>query len=174
MAEASREQNSLCAEADEVANELLFRTGKMLETGEAYWIRDCFYFPQTVETFVGKRMLFSDECVIEVFTSIRQLYERENVTDIARTVISAERLAPDLIGSVHVAKLLREDGQPYRAPYPVYSLIRKINRRWKITSTLYAILDSYDHNKCLSFSVPDQMNLTFSKMAFETKNRQEK
>ena len=115
MTKATRREHSLCAEADEVANDLLFRTGKMLETGEAHWIKDCFHFPQTVETSVGKRKLFSEACVIDVFESVREFYEKEKITSIARAVISAERLAPDLIGSVHVAKLLRDSGEPYRA-----------------------------------------------------------
>ena len=149
MAKAPRGVQPLCAEADEVANDLLFRTGKMLETGEAHWIKDCFHLPQTVETSVGKRRLLSEACVIDVFESVRKFYEAEKITSIARAVITAERLAPDLIGSVHVAKLIKDDGETYRAPYPVYSLIRKIHDRWKISSTLYAILDSSEHNHLL-------------------------
>lgn len=149
MAMAPRGVQPLCAEADEVTNDLLFRTGKMLETGEAQWIEDCFHLPQTVETFVGKRRLFSEACVIDVFESVRKFYETEKVTSIARAVITAERLAPDLIGSIHVAKLLKDGGQTYRAPFPVYSLIRKVHDRWKIASTLYAILDSSEHNHLL-------------------------
>lgn len=137
------------SEADEIANDLLYRTGKMLETGEAHWIKECFHLPHTIETSAGKRRLLSEESVIEVFQNLRKFYEQERVTGVIRTVVSAEPLAHDLIGSIHVAKLLRNDDSPYRSPYPVYSLIRKINGRWKIVSTLYAILDSSKHNELL-------------------------
>ena len=161
MAMAPRGVQPLCAEADEVANDLLFRTGKMLETGEAHWIEDCFHLPQTVETSVGKRRLFSEACVIDVFESVRKFYETEKITSIVRTVTTAERLAPDLIGSVHVAKLLKVGGEPYRAPFPVYSLIRKIHDRWKIASTLYAILDSSEHNHLLCARPADSLEESF-------------
>lgn len=135
--------------ADAIAGELAFKTEQMINTGDPSWIRDCFHVPQTIETSSGKRVLHTEECVTRLFHDVRNYYFERGVTDVARSVQSAEPIDDNTIGSILVTRLFRKGWEPYRKPFPIYSVIRRLDGHWKIAGTVYAILDSTSHNEAL-------------------------
>lgn len=137
------------ATAEDIADDLLFRTGRAFDFDDPVDVSDCFILPQYVETQLGSRLIESEEEVRNSFASVRKYYLDNDVADVVRTVVSAEFLDPDTIGSTHVSRLLRPGGVLFRAPFPTYSIIRRTKKGWKIASCSYAILDAPDHNRAL-------------------------
>ena len=141
--------------AEDIAEELLYRTGKTLEVDDLTEIARCFVLPQYLETLSGNTLIKTEEEVVQLLSQVRQYYLENKVSDSVRTVVSANFLDPDTIGSTHVTRLMREDGELFRAPFPVYSILRRVAGEWKIASCSYAILDAPDHNEALtSVSTP--------------------
>ncbi len=140
--------------AEDIAEELLYRTSRSLTSDDLTSVADCFILPQYIETQLGSRLIETEDAVRQVFSSVRKYFVENDVTDIVRTVISAEFLSPDTVGSTHVSRLMRGDGGLFRAPYPVYSIIRRVDGDWKIASSSYAILDAPEHNKALNPELP--------------------
>lgn len=136
--------------AESIADELLVQTGKLFKANDEAQIVRCFSLPHTIETLDGKNFLFSRQCIARAFEQMREYFEQYEIVDVVRTVIHSEFLAPDLIGSIHVAQMLRIDGTPFRAPYPVYSTIRLCGGRWKVGDSCHAILDSKEHSEILA------------------------
>ena len=144
--------------ADEIADDLLYRTGRAITSGDLEWADGCFQLPQFMETVDGSQLIETEEGVRQVIRNVRAYYAANGVTDVVRTVISAEFVDPNTIGSTHVARLMKAGGKAFRAPYPVYSIIRKIGDDWKIVSTSYAILDAPDHNRALRARPSDTLS----------------
>lgn len=138
-----------CA-AEEIADELLFKTGKALITRDFDGFRPCFGLPHLIETEAGRRILKTTEDLRRAFDDVVRYYAEERVADLARTVVEARFLDADTIGSTHVTRLMQADGRSLRNPFPVYSIIRRHGHLdWKIMSGVYAILDCPRHNAAL-------------------------
>ncbi|MEO0697987.1 MAG: hypothetical protein AAFY84_18055 [Pseudomonadota bacterium] len=135
--------------AEEIADELLFRTGKALTTGDPNWLDGCFELPQFMGTIEGTRLIKTEDGLREVFESVRCYYEANGVTDIVRTVVSAEFVGTRTVTANYASRLIRSDGTFFRKPYPQASLIRNLSGSWKIVSSSYVILDSPAHNIAL-------------------------
>ncbi len=131
--------------AEEIAEDLLYKTGKALLDGSIDDVGRYFEVPQIMETLAGKRLVETEDDIRQVLARMLDYFAAHGITDVVRAVISSEFLSPDLIGSTHVSQLMRIDGTPFRAPYPTYSVIRKSQGRWRISSSIYAIVDSPDH-----------------------------
>ena len=138
-----------CA-AEEIADELLYKTGRALLSGAFDAFHACFGLPHVIETENSRRVLKTPDDLCRVFDEVRRYYESEGVVDLVRTVVDARFLDADTIGSTHVARLLQENGTALRNPYPVYSIIRRHGHLdWKVMSSVYAILDCTKHNAAL-------------------------
>lgn len=136
--------------AEDIAEELLYRTGNTLVANDIGKIADCFIVPQYVETLLGSRLIESKEALEHVIVSVRQYLNDNGLVDPVRTVVSAEFIDDETVGATHVSRLMRADGELFRAPYPVYSIIRRVGDDWKIASSSYAILDAPEHNRALN------------------------
>ena len=136
--------------AEDIAEDLLYRTGKALRGGRFEDVGELFEVPQVMETLAGKRLIETEEDVRQVFASVRDYWAANGITDVARTVISSEFLADDLIGSTHVSQMMRADGSPFRSPYPSYFVLRRSDGRWRISSSIHAIVDNPEHVAALS------------------------
>ena len=136
--------------AEDIADDLLYRTGLALVNGQFTGSEDCFVLPQMIETTEGARVLREPGDVVQLFQRVRDFLEKSAVKDVVRTIGDAEYIAEDAIESVHVARLVQADGQHLRAPYPVYSLLKRCaDRTWRIAHTSYGIIDSRAHNEAL-------------------------
>ena len=140
--------------AESIAEELLYITGKALLEADFQMFSECFRLPQMMETVDGRRLISTESEFQYTFNSVRRHLHKCGVTDFARAVVSAKFLDADTIGSTHVSSLLDADGNEAAPPYPVYSVIRRYGRTWRIVSSLYAILDNPAYNEAL-MATPD-------------------
>ena len=141
--------------AEEIADELLFKTGKALIRGDFDSFSACFGVPHVIETADGRRVIRTMDGLQAVFNEVRRYHRDHKVVDIVRTVVEARFLDADTIGSTHVARMIQEEGVTPRKPYPVYSVIRRHGHlEWKVISSIYAILDSEEHNSVLTDPQP--------------------
>lgn len=135
--------------AESVAEEILYLTGKaILENDDSIFI-SCVALPLLMETIDGQRVFVSNDEVRQSVAGVRQYMKENGFIDFVRTVVSAEFLDNSTIGSTHVCQMLHQDGRAERAPFPVYSVFRRYGTAWKLTSCIYAILDSPEHNTAL-------------------------
>ena len=135
--------------AEDIAEELLHRTGRVYASKDASLAAGCFLLPQTIETSAGKCLLETEDNVRQVFENVMDYYAKNDVTEIVRTVVKAEFLDDNTVGATHVSRLMLSDGSCFRKPYPTYSILRKTQGGWKLSSSAYAILDSDAHNDAL-------------------------
>ncbi len=135
--------------AESVAEEILYLTGKaILENDDSIFI-SCVALPLLMETINGQRVFVSDREICQSLAGVRQYMKDNGFVDFVRTVVSSEFLDEGTIGSTHVCQMLHRDGTAERAPFPVYSIFRRYGGSWKMTSCIYAILDSPEHNNAL-------------------------
>ncbi len=135
--------------AEDIAEDLLYNTGKALKGGRLDDVGAFFEVPQIMETLAGKRLVETEDDVRQVLSSVRNYLKANGITDVVRTVISSEFLAEDMIGSTLVSQLMRADGSPFRSPYPSYSVLRRSNGRWRFSSSIHAIVDNPEHTAAL-------------------------
>lgn len=135
--------------AETIAEDLLYQTGKALLAGDDDMFIACLHLPQLMETGNGRRLIRSEDEVRQVLRDLRAFMKKRGVVDMVRTVVSAEFLDADTVGSTHVCLLVQKDGSSTRAPYPVYTIIKRFGPTWLMVSSLYAILDSDEHNDVL-------------------------
>ena len=137
--------------AEEVAVDLLYKTGRALEAANYEAFKKCFAIPCVVETAQSLKVIESYSGLQATFDSVVSYYAEQRVVSLARDVIEAKFLANDTIGSTHVTRLLRLNGDTFRNPFPTYSILRRTPKgEWKINSCTYAILDCEDHNSALA------------------------
>lgn len=136
-------------QADEIADDMLFRTGRALTSGDPDSLKECFEFPFIIETQEGTRMIESDAGLLKIYENVRGYYDQNDVKDVVRTVVSAEFIDPNTIGTTSVARLMQSGGKQFRNPYPLFSTLSNVRGTWKLVSCTYAILDAPEHNKAL-------------------------
>jgi len=142
---------SLDCAAEEIADELLFKTGKALLSGDFESFSACFGLPHVIETADSRQVLTDMTGIRTIFDELRRYLSDNQVVDLVRTVVEARFIDSDTVGSTHVASFVHADGVARRNPYPVYSVIRRHDPLdWKIMSCLYVILDCDEHNAVLS------------------------
>lgn len=135
--------------AEDIAEELLYRTGRAMKEGNFDAFFECFEIPQIMETLDGAKLVTTRDGMRDIFLQVYRYYQANGVVDLVRTVVSARFLDEETIGSTHVSSLLKANGEPFRNPYPVYSVVKRIGGQWKVVSNSSAILDAPDHNRAL-------------------------
>lgn len=136
--------------AEDIAEDLLYRTGLAIDDGHFTAFGACFALPCVVETEHGLKIITKMRGIKETFQNVRNYYHENGVTTVARDVVEAQFLTHDTIGSTHVTSLLTKDGTVFRKPFPTYSVLRRgADAKWRIISCTYAILDSPRHNQAL-------------------------
>lgn len=135
--------------AESVAEEILYLTGKAIMENDDDIFIACVALPLLMETINGQRVLVSNDEIRQSLTGVRQYMKENDFVDLVRTVVSAEFLDTNTIGSTHVCKMIHREKRAIRSPFPVYSVFRRYGTSWKLTSCIYAILDSPEHNSAL-------------------------
>jgi hypothetical protein len=136
--------------AEDIADDLLYRTGLAVNYGQYDDIEDCFFLPQSLETLEGARIVRTPDDVRRVFDSVRAYFAEIGVVDVVRTIVEAKFISAREIESIHVSSLMTRDKTVSRPPYPVFNLIRRCDKGvWRITHSSYAITNSRDLNSAL-------------------------
>ena len=135
-----------------VSEFMLDRTGRALLNSDAQLFETCMALPQHMETFEGSIYCETIAHLHTIFYSVVDHMHRCNVTDLARHCIAAEYRGPDTIEATHETRIL-SGTRVIQPAYPVFSILQRIEGRWKITYSMYAITDAPVHSQAL-ISVP--------------------
>jgi len=146
--------------AEDIADDLLFQTGKALTSGDPHWLKNCFEVPFIMETQEGTRLIEAEAEILSIFDCVQRYYKKNDVVDIIRTVVSAEFIDTRTIGATSVTRLMQSGGRQFRNPFPLYSTISNASGSWKLVSSTYAILDAPEHNKALLGEIRPCFDLT--------------
>ena len=136
--------------AEDIAEELLFRTGRAMLDGNEDDLVACFWVPAVFETIEGVSHIQTIKELRNVYRNVYRNLKRNGVADMARTVVSAQFIDNNIIGTTHVAVRLGPDGEHVGKPYPVYSTLKQLKSEWRIESCIYAVLNDPRMNKALS------------------------
>ena len=137
------------AAAEDVLEDILYRTGRgVLENDDALFLSS-IALPLLQETVDGQRVFTSEAEVRKMLAGVRAYMDENGYVDLVRTVVSAEFLDDNTISGTHVSLLMDKDGNSTRPPYPVHSMLRLTGSEWRLTSSIYAILDAPEHNTAL-------------------------
>ena len=136
--------------AEDIADDLLFRTGRALLSGQEDDFVACFWVPSVIETIEGVTHVQTVSEFRNMYRNVHRNLKRSGVTNLARTIVSAEFIDTDIIGTTHVALRLGPNGEHVGTPYPVYSTLKRLQSNWKIESCIYAVLNDPRMNKALS------------------------
>ena len=132
-----------------IAEDLLDRTGTSLVTGDFSIFGECFLLPQKIDTFDGPRLIETQEELRATFNDVRVYYRDAGVTYIVRRCVEATFQGPTVIHSKHETRLVCGD-EYRRQPFDVYSVIVRVEDRWRIEGSRYAIEDAPDHVAALT------------------------
>ncbi len=142
---------SLDCAAEDIAEHVLFETGKSLFSGDFDHFAAYFCFPNVIETADSRTVIRDPKALRVVFDDMRCYYRQMQVIDMVRAVVDAQFLDSDTVAATHVTSMVHADGVSRRNPYPIYSVLRRHDPlEWKFQSSLYVILDCETHNAMLS------------------------
>ena len=114
-------------------------------TGDFAVFRGCFSLPQTLEAFDGRRLVETPADLRDVFDGVRSHFSNLGVTFLERHCVEASFSNPDTVLATHESRLISGSTLVQR-PYPVFSVLRRIDGDWKITHSKYAITGPLEHS----------------------------
>lgn len=142
---------SLDCAAEDIAEQLLFESGKAFDSGDFDRFAAHFCFPCVIETANSRTVIRHPGVLRGMFDDMRRYCRQMQVIDIVRTVVDARFLDSDTVAATHVTSMVHADGVSRRKPYPIYSVIRRQHSLdWTFQSSLYIILDCETHNAVLA------------------------
>lgn len=134
--------------ARDIAEYLLDCTGAALKSGDFEQFFCCFNLPLEIHTFDGWQSIKVKEDLQTVFENVRKYHRKMCATDFVRTCLAAEFKDPDTIHMAHESRLL-QGTRHLQKPYPVFSIVERVDGRWKVGRSEYAVIDSPDLSKAL-------------------------
>ncbi len=127
-------------EALEVADGFVYTTGRAVLHGDYDRFRPCFWLPYQIEINNDRQLIETEQDMRHMFDQVRELYKKNEVEDLIRTVIEASFLERDAIGLTFVSKLITREPDKIK-PFPIFSVLRRHEGVWTIRSSLYAFVD---------------------------------
>jgi len=134
--------------ARQISEDLLERSGASLVQGDFETFADCFLLPQDMETFEGRRSIETRDQMREIFEAVRQFHQRSGVTELVRHCVEAEFRTEDIVEATHESRLVAGERLIQR-PYPVFSVLKRVDGVWRVASSQYAIVDAPGLNQAL-------------------------
>ena len=124
--------------ASDIAEAILEITGDALLSGDFDAFAAVFHVPQVMATMAGPINMETVDDMRRAFDELHQHFKAIGVTDMVRSIVAAEYETPARIQSTHVSNLLH-NGKRLNEPYPVFSVLERINGDWKVTGGEYAL-----------------------------------
>ncbi len=121
-----------------IAEAILEITGDALMTGDFDAFAAVFHVPQFMATMAGPVHMETVDDMRRCFDEMHQHFKGIGVTELVRACVAAEYKSPTRIESTHVTELL-QNGKRLNEPYPVFSVLEKIDGDWKVTGGEYAL-----------------------------------
>lgn len=150
MTYQSRPENVvfLNSSAHKLAEEYLNTTGSCFQTGDFDTFANHFHLPQEVETQKGQRQINTRDELKEVFQSVRDLFSETGITELVRVCLAAEYINEDTIVTTHESRMLAGTTLK-KSPYPVISILRRIDGKWQFVHSNYAVAGDPELNTVL-------------------------
>ncbi len=136
-------------DAKTIAEEFLSCTGAAINAGDFDSFAEFFSFPHEIATFDEIRILRKKEDMRPIFDGMQRYHASLGVTEMVRTVIEASFEGADKVQATHMTRILSHS-RLVQEPYPAFSVIERIDGRWLIVLTAYAIQDSPKHSAILT------------------------
>lgn len=133
---------------DDIAHRFLEITGRALDEGDICAFRDCFGERLTLATRVGEREVVSGPEIDATFGRVRGHYQRQRVSRMTRRLLATLDVHADMFVSVHETRLYH-GRRLVQEPFKTLSTFRRIDGRWRIVDSCYAISGSPDHERAL-------------------------
>lgn len=146
----------LDADATDITQDLLDRSGTALMTGDFQMMKACFLLPQGFSTFDGERIVETEEQLADVFQNVLDEFARQGVTRLIRTIVAAERVSEEQIQATHVAHMFAGDIR-IKKPYPVFAVTRWAGTEWRVASSDYAVEPGTNHSRVLCGALKEHL-----------------
>lgn len=124
--------------AADISTAILDVTGEALMTGNFDAFLSVFHVPQHMETLGGPIFMETEEDMRRAFDQMHNHLRAVKITDLVRKVVASEYGSGTRIESTHTSEAL-QNGKRMSDPYPVFSVIEKIDGTWKVTRSEYAL-----------------------------------
>lgn len=134
--------------AREVSEYLLKVTGDALMQRDFESFAAVFGLPQTMTTTGAEIRLVTRNDLRSSFEQMCQHFRSLGVTELRRTCEAAEFHGPDRVEATHTSYVIA-DGKNVVPPYPVFSVLERLDGWWKITSSDYALIDELPQAQAL-------------------------
>ncbi len=135
--------------ASDIAEALLEITGDALLSGNFDAFAAVFHVPQVMATMAGPIHMETMDDMRRAFDEMHQHFKAIGVTEMVRTCVAADYKSSTRIESTHVSDLLH-NGKRLSEPYPVFSVLEKVDGDWKVTGGEYALEPSNGQALALS------------------------
>lgn len=124
--------------AKRIAQGILDATGDALSTGDFAQFAKNFHLPHIMTTQERKITVTDLAHLQRMFDAMRTKLAAGQVTELIRFIEAASFRSSTQIASTHVTHMVRANGQ-IDEPYPVFSILEKIDGVWKGVSSDYAV-----------------------------------
>jgi hypothetical protein len=124
--------------AVDIAEAILNVTGDALMSGDFDAFAAVFHVPQTMATMAGPIHMETLDDMRRAFDDMHAHFKAVGVTEMVRSIVAAEYKSPTRIESTHVSDILH-NGKRIGDPYPVYSILERIDGDWKVAGGEYAL-----------------------------------
>ncbi len=108
-----------------------------------------FGLPQTLTTENREIRLVTRDDLEATFQKMCQHFQSLGVTELRRTCEAAAFDGPDRVTATHTSYVIA-NGEPVLPPYPVFSVLGRIDGFWKIMQSEYALRDDDPQAKAMS------------------------
>ncbi|MEM9787188.1 MAG: hypothetical protein AAF801_11850 [Pseudomonadota bacterium] len=134
--------------AREISEYLLKVTADALMQQDFDSFAAVFGLPQTMTTAHREIRLLTRDDLRTAFDQMCHHFQSIGVTELRRTCEAAEFHGPDRVEATHTSYVIRH-GKELTPPYPVYSVLERIDGHWKVTRTDYALSDDLPQARAL-------------------------
>lgn len=128
--------------AREVSEHLLKVTADALLAQDFDSFANVFGLPQRMTTDGSEITLKTRSELGQTFHQTCAHFQSTGVTELRRICEAAEFNGPDRVEATHISHVIA-NGENIMPPYPVYSVLERINGQWKITASDYALSDDH-------------------------------
>ncbi|MDX8348206.1 hypothetical protein SLH49_09420 [Cognatiyoonia sp. IB215446] len=124
--------------AKEISEHLLNVTANALMQHDFESFASAFGLPQTMTTAESEIRLLTRDDLRTAFEQMCECFQSMGVTELRRVCEAAAFCGPDRVEATHTSYVLAH-GNDVVPPYPVFSVLERLQGQWKITSSDYAL-----------------------------------
>lgn len=135
--------------AHEIAAGLLHDLSRSLGSGEYDLYRASFHIPCLVDVSGTARIISSERELKRSYEAVRKYCKMHAVRDVVSTMVGVEKIAPKRLGLTGVLCLTKDDQTRLSSPFPVYLVVDQMAASWRISCSIYTLVNSPDLSAAL-------------------------